>query len=415
MAQILTSPMPPLREFRPDADVRLEAICLQAMAKEISVRPASMAIFASQLAEYQRMADGKPAVVMFAPAARKPSKPSTPFGNFDDTSAKKRPRETKPTRWAMIVGAAVFGLLVVAVILLTAQTKRSDGVAAAPDKTVEEVVLKTEKPTVSAPVVAVVDLSVRKGGDEISFEIADGVKMAFCWIPKGKATLGSPESEKNRSDDEKEHEFATDGFWLAKTECTQSQWESVMGENPSYFCASGNGKANVQGMATGNFPVEKVSWDDTQLFLKKLNARGGMAKSFGKAGAFKLPHEDQWEYAYRCGKGNKQAFYWGDVLNGDKANTDGNSPHGTETKGAYLERTSAVGSYARSAPHAWGLSDMSGNVREWCNNLHSSEQESRVLRGGSWYGRAAGCRAADRSWLGPAQRYSRVGFRVCLD
>ena len=222
---------------------------------------------------------------------------------------------------------------------------------------------------------------VRKGGDEVSFEIADGVKMVFCWIPKGKATLGSPESEKDRSNDEKEHEFATEGFWLAKTECTQSQWESVMGENPSLFCASGKGKTEVQGMATGNFPVERVSWDDTQLFLKKLNARDGVAKAFGKSGAFKLPHEDQWEYACRGGKGNKTAFYWGDTLNGDKANCNSRFPYGTDTKGAYLMRTSAVGSYAKSAPHAWGLSDMSGNVCEWCDNVYNGGS-LRAPRGG---------------------------------
>ncbi len=187
-----------------------------------------------------------------------------------------------------------------------------------------------------------------------------------------------------------------------------------MGENPSYFCASGDGKAKVQGMATDNFPVERVCWDDTQLFLKKLNAKGGVAKAFGKAGAFKLPHEDQWEYAYRGGKGNKQAFYWGDILNGDKANNNGNDPYGTETKGAYLERTSVVGSYAKSAPHAWGLSDMSGNVWEWCDNLYSSEQKSRIVRGGSWYFNSRHCRGAFRDNGAPDYRYDFIGFRVCV-
>ena len=305
-------------------------------------------------------------------------------------------------------------LILVAGMFMTLRTKRSDVGVAPHDKTINEVQSKEEKPTVSAPSagdtgVAEVDHS-RKGGDEVSFEIADGMKMTFCWIPKGKATLGSPVTEKGRELDETEHEFATEGFWLAKTECTQSQWESVMGSNPSEFSASGTGKAKVQGMDTSNFPVERVSWDDTQLFLKKLNARGSVAKAFAKAGSFQLPHEDQWEYACRGGKGNKQAFYWGDTLNGDKANIDGNRPSGTETKGTFLARTSMVGSYAKLAPHAWGLSDMSGNVSEWCDNSYSNGS-SRAFRGHSWYDIAGNCRSARRGTLDPSTRYTSLGFR----
>ncbi len=226
--------------------------------------------------------------------------------------------------------------------------------------------------------------------------------------------LGSPETEKQRYKVEAEHEFATEGFWLAKSECTQKEWEAVMGQNPSWFSATGGGKAKVQGIATVNFPVERVSWDDTQLFLQKINARVGMAKEFGKSGIFKLPHEDQWEYAYRGGKGNKRSFYWGDALNGDKANTNGDFPYGTEKKGAFMRRTTAVGSYATVAVHPWGLSDMSGNVWEWCDNLYNSRQSNRVLRGGSWDYDATSCRAAFRNNYGPTNRFDYLGFRVCF-
>ncbi len=109
MSQILTSPVPPLKEFRPDADARLEAICQQAMAKDIALRPASMAIFAAQLSEYLQHADAVP--VIFAPVALVPV---TPFGDlFKDTEVAKVPQEqthkTKPARLPILIGAAVLG------------------------------------------------------------------------------------------------------------------------------------------------------------------------------------------------------------------------------------------------------------------------------------------------------------------
>ncbi len=69
-----------------------------------------------------------------------------------------------------------------------------------------------------------------KAADEQEFEIADGVKMKFCWVPAGKATLGSPNEEKDRYDDEKEHEYVTKGFWLGKYPVTQAEWKAVMGK-----------------------------------------------------------------------------------------------------------------------------------------------------------------------------------------
>ncbi len=439
LARILTAPVPPLREFRPDADVRLEAICQQAMAKDIAERPASMAMLAAQLGEYLKHADAVPVIATLLR--------EVPFDDLVEEPVTKkvrakRTRKAKPARWPMIVGSVVLGLLLVVVgIQLTVRTKQGTVAVATPEKAVEEFKMKDEKQTVPTPIARgpvpgdfLGDLAAglfgRNGGDEVSFEIADGVKMLFCWIPAGQCQLGSPKAEQdyvtktffagNRPDwldaetENSRGQFKTEGFWLAKTECTQKEWESVMGENPSYFCASGGGKATVQGIDTGNFPVEQVSWDDTQLFMKKLNARGGMAKSFGKVGNFKLPHEDEWEYACRGGKGNKQPFYWGDTLNGDRANSNGANPYGTETKGAYMERPNTVGSYTKSAPHVWGLSDMSGNVWEWCDNLNSSEQPLRVLHGGSWSYSAAYCRTAARYWYGPAYRNYGGGFRVCF-
>ena len=246
-----------------------------------------------------------------------------------------------------------------------------------------------------------------KPGEERTAEIADGVKMVFCWIPPGKAQLGSPKEEKNRHEDEKEHEYESKGFWLGKHPVTQAQWQALIGENPSTFDGKKDNKA--KGKDTKRFPVENVSWDGCQGFLKKLPA--GAGKTLGK-GKFGLPHEDEWEYACRGGKGNKRPFYWGDKLNGKEANVDGNYPYATEDKGPYLGRTSEVGEYAKVAPHPWGLTDMSGNVWQWCDNLYSKDEKYRVLRGGSWYLFARDCRAAGRGRGAPAYRY--VGFGVRL-
>jgi len=264
----------------------------------------------------------------------------------------------------------------------------------------------------AAPVVA--DDTPPKPGDVREFEIATGVKMKFCWIPPGHATLGSPASEKDRDIDKAEHEYKSKGYWLGKYPVTQGEWQAVMGNNPSWLSKDGGGKEKVAGMDTNRFPVETVSWIDCGKFLDKLNERGGMEKVFRKRGKFVLPHEDEWEYACRGGRGNSRPFYFGDVLNGRQANCDGNSPYGTDTKGPYKGRTTEVGEYESEAPHPWGLCDMHGNVWQWCENWYDSEQKLRVLRGGSWFTVARICRAACHVWGEPGYHDYDFGFRICF-
>jgi formylglycine-generating enzyme len=250
-----------------------------------------------------------------------------------------------------------------------------------------------------------------KAGDERLFEVADGVKMVFCWAPPGKATLGSPTTEQERNDDDEgESEFSTKGFWLGKYEVTQAEWIAVMGTNPSNFDGKKNSKA--KGLETSRFPVENVSWEQCQGFLEKINARPGVAQIFGGSVKFKLPHEKEWEYACRGGKGNQQPFCFGMQLNGKQANCFGPRPYGTNEQGPYLRRTSEVGAYSKLHPHPWGLCDMHGNVSEWCENLHSPGDPFRVCRGGSWIGDAKACRAAFRDWNTPDEICGYVGFRV---
>ena len=169
--------------------------------------------------------------------------------------------------------------------------------------------------------------------------------IEFVWIPPGEFRLGS--TSRHADSDEKPVTGVrlTRGFWLGKYEVTQAQWESVMGSNPSRFKNCG-----------GNCPVERVSWNDVQEFIGKLNRRLG-----GRP--YRLPTEAEWEYAARGGT-------TADTYAGDLTNPRGNDPV-LNRIAWYREnsgrRTHPVG---RKAPNGWGLHDMLGNVWEWVGDWY---------------------------------------------
>ena len=238
-------------------------------------------------------------------------------------------------------------------------------------------------------------------GTTKTITLPGGATMEMIYVAPGSFMMGSPSSEDERFDSEVQHRVTlTKGFWLGKYEVTQAQWRSVMGSNPSYFKGD-------------NLPVENVSWDDCQMFIARVNNQLN-------CGA-RLPTEAEWEYA--CRAGTTTAYFWGNALNGDKANCDGNYPCGTMVKGPYRETTVQVGSYPANA---WGFCDMHGNVWEWCNDWHgqyptgsvtdplgSASGGNCVLRGGSWFHNARLCRSAYRNWHQPGYRSRGNGFRLC--
>ncbi len=253
---------------------------------------------------------------------------------------------------------------------------------------------------------------------QVEYSLSPSVRMVFCWIPAGKSRLGSPPGEARQADhkDESEHDFSTLGFWLGKYEVTQADWLAVMGKNPSVHDGQKPPSAsnNVTGMDTSRFPVEDISWEDAQQFIKALNARAKTRDVFEMPGRFAVPTEDEWEYACRGGKGNADPFYFGKTLNGRQANCDGKTPYGTAIQGPSLGRPTVVGSYASEYPHPWGLCDMHGNVWEFCDSDRPRRAGTRVLRGGCW-SRAMDCRAANRNFFGPdTNHYENVGVRVCF-
>jgi len=231
---------------------------------------------------------------------------------------------------------------------------------------------------------------------EKAVDLGDGVKLELVLVPAGRFRMGSPAKEAWRGDDEKQHwVMITRSFYIGKHEVTQEQWQKVMGTNPSSFKGAKN-------------PVEQVSWDDCQEFLKELD---GLGKEQGQ---FRLPTEAEWEWA--CRAGTRTRFCSGDA---DEALADyawfdanaGNSTHPVGTR----------------KPNAWGLCDMHGNVWEWCGDWYGEsgggwapQQDPagpasgslRVLRGGSGGDPPLVCRSAVRIRGTPAGRGDVFGFRV---
>jgi len=259
-----------------------------------------------------------------------------------------------------------------------------------------------------------VDTSTPQAVDTKTVDLGGGVKLELVWCPPGTFTMGSSMAERRAAvaaggkmrhyEGETQHKVTlTKGFWLGKYEVTQRQWQSVMGKNPSGVKSAGL-----------DAPVENVSWEDCQEFVKKLNASAGHE--------YRLPTEAEWEYA--CRAGTATAFHYGDDLDSSQANFDGTFPRGSGRKGEFLETTVKVGSFR---PNAWGLYDMHGNVYEWCQDLYGDYPSGAVtapagkgtssrpvFRGGCWRHGATRCRSADRGRDFPWRSYNCLGFRVAL-
>jgi formylglycine-generating enzyme required for sulfatase activity len=262
--------------------------------------------------------------------------------------------------------------------------------------------------------------------DVVELDLGGGVKLKMVRIPaKGKTFwMGAPMKEPRAGEGQHEVEFSRD-FYLGATEVTQAQYRAVMGSNPSYFCKDGDGKEKVAGLDTDDFPVENVTWEQAKAFCDTV----GEKQKDGQL--YRLPTEAEWEYACRGGDSSKDTvpFYLKSgptsSLSSGQINFNGNYPYGMGASGKSLERPAACGSFAESV-NAFGLSDMHGNVYEWCGDSagrHPTERVpdptgspkggSRVFRGGGWTSFGDSCRASARGSLyKPSDKSSAVGLRL---
>jgi len=238
---------------------------------------------------------------------------------------------------------------------------------------------------------------------EKSVDLGDGVKLEFVLVPPGEFEMGSPDEERGLASDQDESPVhrvrITRPFYMGKHEVTQEAWEKLMGANPSRFKGAQS-------------PVESVSWNDAQQFLKKLNA-----KMEGKA-VFRLPTEAQWEYA--CRAGTSTAYHFG-------ADVEKNMKDFAWFEWNSEGKTHPVGG---KKPNAWGLHDMHGNVWEWCADIYEFKYYAgspkddpagpaagalRAIRGGAWYNGPGSCRSANRYGFDPARGSPLYGLRLVAE
>ena len=223
----------------------------------------------------------------------------------------------------------------------------------------------------------------------------NGIKYNMVWVEGGTFRMGATSEQGGdaESDEKPVHSVTLSGYYIGKTEVTQALWKAVMGNNPSRFKGD-------------NLPVEWVSWNDCQEFIRKLNALTGQH--------FRLPTEAEWEFACRGGNNSRGYKYSGSNNLGSVAWHDDNS--GVKTHPV-----------ATRSPNELGIYDMSGNVWEWCADWYGDYSSGaqtnpkgpyggsyRVYRGGSWGDFVGNCRSSYRYYYYPTIRGNCLGLRLAL-
>ena len=223
----------------------------------------------------------------------------------------------------------------------------------------------------------------------------DGVSFNMIRVDGGKFLMGATEEQLNDSDSDEmpAHQVVLSPYYIGETEVTQTLWKAIMHQNPSEFKG-------------GKRPVENVSWEDCQDFIKKLNQMTGYN--------FCLPTEAEWEFAARGGNMSRRCKYSGSNNIDEIARYDKNIDGSTINVG-------------KKTANELGIFDMSGNVWEWCQDWYGDydsedqldpigpvQSKKRVRRGGSWPDRSILCRVSSRGCSEPQDRGSNIGFRLAL-
>lgn len=228
-----------------------------------------------------------------------------------------------------------------------------------------------------------------------------GVSFTMILVEGGTFQMGatSAQGSDGSYDERPIHNVTLGSYYIGKTEVTQALWKAVIDSEP--FIHKGN-----------NRPVDNICWNDCQSFISMLNDLTGEV--------FRLPTEAEWEYAARGGQKSKGYKYSG-------SNT-------LKNVAWYDDYEGGTHKVATKRPNELGIYDMSGNVAEWCNDSYDKDYyasspsnnpqgptphrdpmfESKVIRGGAYYGFANYCRVSCRDHYSPSFYHSSFGLRLAL-
>lgn len=277
-------------------------------------------------------------------------------------------------------------------------------------------------------------------GETVTLTIR-GAEFSFAWCPPGTFMMGSPEEEPDRRPDELPHKVTlTEGFWILRTEVTQKMYAAVMESTPPSWQSPANekfikefvynlvkkgmpeekAKQTAKRLKYEQFPVESIDRAQAIAFCQRLNKLFHVKPEEGNF-FFALPSEAQWEYACRAGESGPFATERLKISNADyRVTFSGITFRMKECGAGEVDRNAAQ-------ENAWHISEMHGNVSEWCRDLYAEYPsgdaadplvrkggDEYVVRGGSWNIKEGGCRSAARGHMPDGSREKQIGFRVVI-
>jgi len=448
MARLLAhreDPIPSLSAAVPEVPESLDAVFHKMVAKQPEDRYQTMAEVIAELKASAASVDSRPDELPKTLGVQ----PAVRTGSEQTSTARARTQDTDPTRqtdqrsrrwWqnrtVQIAGGMLAAVIVAVAVLIVAVGnghREARPIAEAnpprPPNTKVPPESSADASADHAPPLAIAPFTADEAKQHqqtwadylgVPVEMTNSIGMKFVLIPPGEFDMGSTQEEVDRllseAKQQKRSQWYLDrfpveaprhrvritrAFYLGVCEVTQSQYERVMGSNPSHFIESG-----------ADAPVERVSWKDALEFCQRLSV---LAEK--KSAEYRLPTEAEWEYA--CRGGTTTRYYFG-----DGAAQLGEHAWWAKNSG---RKTHLVG---QKKPSPFGLHDVHGNVFEWCQDWYAEgyyadsppsdpsgprQGTLRVCRGGSHFSSAMDCRAAVRDkWDPPDRRNGGLGFRVAL-